>query len=29
MSRSVCVDAELEDEKGKLEMLEDGSCYVM
>ena len=29
VSRSVCVDAEFEEEKGKLEMLEDGSCYVM
>ena len=29
MSRCVCVDAELEEEKEKLEMLEEGSCYVM
>ena len=29
VSRCVCVDAELEEEKEKLEMLEEGSCYVM
>ena len=29
MSRCVCVDAELEEEKETLEMLEEGSCYVM